>query len=424
MSETTEQILIGSILVDSVIALDAAHRVGVTEEWFTSNPCRVAWLYIIHLSAKGRGVDCFMLWQASKPNHQNLLEMKVTTRWCDLVSTSAHAHHYAEELKKAYRARKAKEIAERLLIELKDCSDPTIPISAVQSEFGTLTNEAERKKTTEEIYADMIQRCRDASDGKAIGLLSPWECLNSMLNGWRGGDGPHILAARPGAGKSTFMMNDAMHHAMKNIPVSVSSLEMSEEKLRFRMLGDSCDLSTFGLEQGKAHEHHFKQMEAMVRDKHIKMPLRISDAPQTIDQFAAWSTNEILKHGARIIYLDYLQILTASQVYKGGRNEEVGAWMRQICRLDKQFKKVPFVILSQLNRGGEGRPTLKELRDSGSIEQDAATVTFIHNKTDGSTEVGLDKSRFGPTGFNDILFNRSRQRFEDIKPPITPQFTQ
>jgi replicative DNA helicase len=92
--------------------------------------------------------------------------------------------------------------------------------------------------------------------------------------------------------------------------------------------------------------------------------------------------------------------------------------MRQICRLDKQFKKVPFVILSQLNRGVEGRPTLKELRDSGSIEQDAATVTFIHNKADGSTEVGLEKSRFGPTGFADILFNRSRQRFEDIKKPV------
>jgi replicative DNA helicase len=270
----------------------------------------------------------------------------------------------------------------------------------------------------------MIRRCRDASEGKAIGLLSPWHELNELLNGFRGGEGPYVLAARPGAGKSTMMMNDAMHHALKNIPVSVSSQEMSEEKLRFRMLGDACDMSTFGLEQGKGHEHHFRQMEAMVKDKFLQMPMRISDSPQTIEQFSSWVTNEILKHGAKIIYLDYLQILSSTQVFKGGRNEEVGAWMRQICRLDKQFKKVPFVILSQLNRGGEGRPTLKELRDSGSIEQDAAAVIFIHNKVDGSTEAGVEKNRFGPTAWFDLNFNRSRQRFENIKPIIAPQFAQ
>lgn len=429
MIATTEQLLIGSILADEVIALDCCHKIGVHEDWFTNNSCRVAWLYIHQLKAKGSGIDTFILWKASKPNHGDLLAVNVTSKWVDAATGPAYAGHYAELLRGEWKRREALKVSVMLQEATKDGNPDTV-IAECQHRLNELNATVDKPKTVDEIYEEIIERYLSARTKQGIGYMSPWHELNGKLNGWQSGDGPHILAARPGQGKSTLMMNDAKHHAKQGIKVSVSSLEMSEHKLRARMLCEDADISTFAMDQGVSNDYHINKLRGLTSE-HIRLPVRIFAGTQTIEQFSAWATSEILKHGAQIIYLDYLQIISASK-HHASRNEEVSAWMRHIRQLDKQFKTVPFVILSQLNRGGEmtrkERPTLRDLRDSGSIEQDAASVTFLHSTmlSDGSFEyeIGVDKNRFGPTGWSKINFNKSRQRFESIPELPKSQFDQ
>ena len=418
-----EKAVIGCVLMDDVIAFEACHRVGVCESWFSQNDCRIAWLAMEEMKAGMRGISPFLLYEFTRPNYGEMLAIPNISKWIDLAVVPAYAQHYSELLKKEHQRRASVAIANKLQCEIKEGNDPEPSIAEAQSELNALNMSQDAARPLKDIYDDIIKRYIAAANKQGMGLLSPWQGLNLLLNGWQGGEGPYVLAARPGCGKSTLMTNDAKYQAANGRRVSISSQEMSEHKLRARMLCDDCDLNTFTLDQGKGMQHNFDALWRMVDETHINLPIRICETPQTIEQFAAWATNEILKHGSQIIYLDYLQIILPSKK-SFSRNEEVSEWMRMIRKLDKHFKSVPFVILSQLNRGaGESarreRPTLRDLRDSGSIEQDAAGVVFIHERVSDlgqtSHEIGVEKNRFGPQGWFPIEFNKARQRFENVK---------
>ena len=238
-----------------------------------------------------------------------------------------------------------------------------------------------------------------------------------------------ILAARPRVGKSTLAVNIADHVAVKlGGPVIIFSLEMSRESLLERML---C---------GRAYVDHQKfrrgELDAEERRRLLAAAsvLAAADLPLWIDDTASTKVIDIhnkarriqAEHGLALVVVDYLQLMAGNGRYEN-RTQEVSTLSRGLKIAAKELK-VPMIVLSQLNRavesrGGDKRPQLSDLRESGSIEQDADMVAFIHREElyypdrpelKGQAELILEKQRQGPSGKVPLVFLGEFYRFENM----------
>jgi replicative DNA helicase len=250
--------------------------------------------------------------------------------------------------------------------------------------------------------------------------------LDEMCGGLHGGE-LFILAARPSMGKTALALNIAQHVAMSKNPqpVAVFSLEMSQESLLTRMLCASARVDGQKFRAGflNADERRRLQTELV---KMASAPLYIDDtAGLTMMDMHAKLRRLKAEHGLGLVIVDYLQLMS-SRDRSENRNQEISRLSRGMKLLAKELN-VPMLVLSQLSRApdvreGDHRPQLSDLRDSGSIEQDADLVGFIFreevykpNREDlrGTAELILAKQRNGPTGIVPLVFLRSLTKFEN-----------
>jgi replicative DNA helicase len=194
-----------------------------------------------------------------------------------------------------------------------------------------------------------------------------------------------IIAARPGMGKTAFVLSMARNIAIDfGHPVALFSLEMSSVQLITRLISSETGLSSEKLRTGKLEKHEWEQLSVKVRDLE-KAPLYIDDTPSlSIFDLRAKARRLASQHGIKIIIVDYLQLMTAGGNGKGGgnREQEISTISRNLKALAKELE-VPVIALSQLSRavetrGSSKRPLLSDLRESGAIEQDADIVSFIY----------------------------------------------
>ena len=216
------------------------------------------------------------------------------------------------------------------------------------------------------------------------GVPSGYPSIDRVTQGWQKSD-LIILAARPSVGKTAFSLNIARNAAVEaNMPVAVFSLEMSADQLGKRLITTESGLSGEKIKGGvKLEQYEWVQLEDTLK-RLAKAPLYIDDTPGIpIMEFRTKAKRLAKQKGVRLIVVDYLQLMQGPAELRGLREQEVAAISRTLKATAKELN-IPIIALSQLSRnavqrtGGTGKPQLSDLRESGSIEQDADMVIFIH----------------------------------------------
>ena len=216
------------------------------------------------------------------------------------------------------------------------------------------------------------------------GVPSGFPSIDRVTQGWQKSD-LIILAARPSVGKTAFSLNIARNAAVDhNMPVAFFSLEMSADQLGKRLITTESGLTGDKIKGGtKLEDYEWVQLEDTLR-RLSKAPLYIDDTPGIpIMEFRTKAKRLVKQKGVRLIVVDYLQLMQGPSELRGMREQEVAAISRTLKATAKELN-IPIIALSQLSRnavqrtGGTGKPQLSDLRESGSIEQDADMVIFIH----------------------------------------------
>ena len=258
------------------------------------------------------------------------------------------------------------------------------------------------------------------------GLSTGYVKLDEMTGGLRGGD-LIILAARPAMGKTALALNIAQHVAMgrHKQTVAVFSLEMSKESLLIRLLCTAARVDGQRFRAGFLNAEERRRLQAAANQL-VEAPLFLDDtaAANLMDMHAKLRRLKA-EHGLGLVVLDYLQLMSGRGKSEN-RNQEISALTRGLKMLAKELN-VPMMVLSQLSRApevrqGDRRPQLSDLRDSGSIEQDADTVLFIFREEiykperedlKGLAELLIAKQRNGPTGLMNLVFLKQFTKFEN-----------
>ncbi|MBO5699171.1 MAG: replicative DNA helicase [Bacteroidaceae bacterium] len=286
---------------------------------------------------------------------------------------------------------------------------------------------------------DMLQKAASCSDGLS-GIPSGFHELDKITSGWQKSD-LVILAARPAMGKTAFALSMAKNIAVdQNIPVAFFSLEMSNIQLVNRLIVNVTEIHAEKIKSGQLTPDEWQRLDNRVRVLKGK-PIFVDDTPSlSVFELRTKARRLVREHGVALIMIDYLQLMNASGMSYGSRQEEVSTISRSLKGLAKELN-IPILALSQLNRGVEGRegqnkrPQLSDLRESGAIEQDADMVCFIHrpeyyriyadeNGRDlrGMAEIIIAKHRNGAVG--DVLltfkghFARFQNPSDDINIPL------
>jgi replicative DNA helicase len=235
-----------------------------------------------------------------------------------------------------------------------------------------------------------------------------------------------IIAGRPGMGKTSFALNVAQHISIRERrTVGIFSLEMSQQELALRILCSEADISFGRLRAGRVSQKEWTKIMQTVRGIG-DAPLYIDDSPNpSLLEVASKSRRLKAEKGLGLLVLDYLQLMQAGGKYEN-RNLEIAAISRGLKQLAKELD-LPVVALSQLSRqperrGSDHRPQLADLRESGSIEQDADMVAFIYrdemyNPTDenkGLAELIIAKHRNGETGTVELVFLGETTSFRNL----------
>ncbi|MDO5075090.1 MAG: replicative DNA helicase [Bacteroidales bacterium] len=275
------------------------------------------------------------------------------------------------------------------------------------------------------------------ADGMS-GIPSLFHKLDKMTAGWQNSD-LVIMAARPAMGKTAFALSMAKNIAVdQDIPVAFFSLEMANVQLMTRVISNTCEISSEKLKNGQLEPYEWSQLDSKIKELYGK-PLYLDDTPSlSVFELRTKARRLVREHGVRLIMIDYLQLMNASGMSFGSRQEEVSTISRSLKGLAKELN-IPILALSQLNRGTENRvgttpgttneakrPQLSDLRESGAIEQDADMVLFIHrpeyyrifkddngNDLRGKAEIIIAKHRNGAVGDVLLTFKGQYTRFEN-----------
>jgi replicative DNA helicase len=278
-----------------------------------------------------------------------------------------------------------------------------------------------------------IEALKDKTDG-LTGIGTGFTDLDRMTSGWQKSD-LVIIAARPAMGKTAFVLTCARNAAVDfNKPVVVFSLEMSSVQLVNRLISGEAEIEQEKIRKGKMEEWEWQQIHSKI-GRLEAAPLIIDDTPGlNIFEFRAKCRRLKSQHDIQLIIIDYLQLMTGKADGKNGnREQEIGSISRALKMVAKELS-VPVIALSQLSRavesrpGGSKRPMLSDLRESGSIEQDADMVLFLYrpeyyglefdednNPTKGVGEVIIAKHRNGETGTVRLKFVGKYVKFTDLE---------
>ena len=272
-----------------------------------------------------------------------------------------------------------------------------------------------------------LDRIQEVQDKKGLsGIPSGFPTLDSMTMGWQPSN-LVILGARPSVGKTAFALNLARNAAVGfGVPTAFFSLEMADTELTDRLIASESGISADmlkGISQMGADE--WAHLERAISSL-VKSPLYIDETPGiTITEFTSKAKRLVREKDVKLIFVDYLQLMHASGQPSQYREQEVSAISQSLKATAKELH-IPIIALSQLNRNlmsrqsSNGRPVLSDLRDSGSIEQDADMVIFLHRpgmlglEDDMSrAELIIAKHRNGKVGSIDLTFDGSHVRFVD-----------
>lgn len=309
------------------------------------------------------------------------------TRLSARVSSSVHAEYHAQIVQQKFIQREFIRIASEIA---RDAYDDSIEVEGL-IEFAEKQILAIADNTNFDIHNvcsivnsrlelfEMIEK----SDNKFTGVPTGHIGLDSVLHGFQKQD-LIILAARPSIGKSQMMLHFVFHAAMNGYKILIFTLEMSKEQLTERLMSIASKINPMKAKRGKLTLKDWKILRSSIK-KFVDTKIIINEKPGlTISEVRSISRRVKRDHNIDEIFIDYMQLMTGERTKNSNREQEVSSISRGLKGIAKEIN-VPVIALSQLNRDADNQvPTLRHLRESGAIEQDADVVVFIHR--DKSTE--------------------------------------
>ncbi len=358
--------------------------------------------------------------------------MQLTNR----IASGANIEFHARIIQQKYIQRELIRISSSIIKEAFDETTDVLDLldKAETSLFEVAENNLRRSAVNmEDVVKEAISNIEEASkhEGNISGIPSGFHKLDNLTSGWQPSD-LIILAARPGMGKTAFVLSLARNIAVDyNRSVALFSLEMSAVQLVTRLISSETEISGDKLKKGNLSTEEWGQLNERISALN-KAKLYIDDTPAlSIFELRAKSRRLKSQHDIQMIIIDYLQLMSAG-ADKGNREQEISSISRSLKALAKELN-VPIITLSQLNRsvetrGGTKRPQLSDLRESGAIEQDADMVCFLYrpeyyNITQnengeeyqaGHTELIIAKHRNGALEDIPIKFLNSYAKFTNM----------
>ena len=353
------------------------------------------------------------------------------------VSSAAHLEYHSRIIVQKYLARELIRISNE--IQTKAFDEKTDVDDLLEESEAMLFEVSQRNLKKEvlpisSVLDEAIQRIQAAASREgASGIPTGFHSLDKITSGWQKSD-LIIIAARPSMGKTAFVLSMAKNMAMNyNIPVGIFSLEMSNIQLANRLIMNICEIDGSKIKNGELEPYEWEKLDKNLKDL-IDAPIYIDDTPSlSIFELRSKARRLVKEHHVQCIIIDYLQLMNASGMNFGSREQEVSTISRSLKGLAKELD-IPIIALSQLNRSLEGRsglegkrPQLADLRESGAIEQDADVVCFIHrpeyyhitedrdgNSLLGIAEIIIAKHRNGATDMIQLKFKSEFAKFLNL----------
>jgi replicative DNA helicase len=428
----SEKAFLGSILLRP----DAMNEVldTISVDSFYAEKHRNIFDTMIELFNKGEPIDLVSL--STRLKEKSLIDRvggaSYLAELVNFVPSSANLGHYGSIIQKKHKMRGLIEAAEHIVhMGYDEAGDLEEILDDAEKKIFEVTNFSSNRKFIE--LKDTLMGAWDRIDklhknqGALRGVPSGFPELDEKLLGFQKSD-LIILAARPSMGKTSLALDIARKTAIENnIPVAIFSLEMSADQLVDRMLSAESNVDAWKLRTG--HNLTLEEDFGHIRDameRLAKAPIYIDDQPgNNILKMRSIARRLKSEKGVGLIIVDYLQLMEPIKT----KNSD--SMVNQVTEISKSLKnlarefEVPVIALSQLNRSVEargGEPRLSDLRDSGSIEQDADVVMFIHREDKYNKEsdrpniarIMIEKHRNGATGFAELYFNDKKTTFQSI----------
>lgn len=425
-----EMSLLGAVLIDEEVLADISEHVNPTD--FYDRRHGIIFGAMMRLYEKHRPVDLLTLTEELKRKNEldDIGGSAFLSELTNYVPTAAHAEAYAEMVgQKAVRRRLIKASSDIAELGFDEETTTQELLEKAEAELFSVSDQSLKQDlvSLESILNDSFDRLEELSHnkGQLRGVRTGYRDLDNMTAGLQRSD-LIILAARPAMGKTTLVTNLAFNVAtIAKQPVLFFSLEMSKEQLVDRMLADASGVNSWNIRTGNLSSDEFSKLSDAMGE--------LSEAPIYIDDTPGLSVLEMRTKARRamhdnplgLIIVDYLQLMQATGRSDGNRVQEVSEISRGLKLIARELN-VPVIALSQLSRSVESRspqiPQLADLRESGSIEQDADIVMFIYREayynpdTDRGniTDLIIAKHRNGPTGSVELYFHPERLRFMSL----------
>ena len=359
------------------------------------------------------------------------------TQLTNRVASAANIEFHARIISQKYIQRELIRISSEIITDAYD--ETTDVFSLLDKAETSLFSVAEgniRKnyETMSDLIRESIKQIEEAKNQESgvIGVASGFTALDRVTSGWQPSD-LVIIAARPAMGKTSYVLTLARNAAVDfNIPVAFFSLEMSSVQLVTRLVSAESEISSEKLRSGNLRADEIQQIHTKI-DGLAEAPIFIDDtAGLSIFELRAKARRLKSQHDIQLLIIDYLQLMTGGGDNKGNREQEISMISRSLKSIAKELN-IPVLALSQLSRavetrGGDKRPQLSDLRESGSIEQDADMVQFIHraeyygltedeagNSTTGMATIIIAKHRNGSVGDVKLKFVNHLAKFQDFE---------
>jgi len=419
-SDEAESSVLGSILIDKDAVISVMEF--LRPEHFYNEKNGQIFKAMISLYEERVPIDLITLTEKLK-KQKNLSKTGGSTYLTDLVNnvpTSAHVEEYGKIIKDNYTKRELISAAAKVTEKAFDESqEATSVLDRAEQEIFSLSQRYLKQAfmPVKDALAESFDRLDELHKraGGLRGIPSGFKDMDNLLAGFQASN-MVVLASRPGVGKTAFSLNIARHVSVEEkIPVGVFSLEMSKEELVDRLLVKQAEIDAWKLKTGKLEEEDFSRLsEAM--GILAEAPLFIDDTPAiSVLEMRTKARRLQVEHGLQLIVVDYLQLVRGRQLEN--RVQEVSEISMGLKNLARELK-VPVIACSQLSRAveirGGQRPRLADLRESGSIEQDADVVMFLYREDEENLEnitLEVSKHRNGPTGIIRLRFVPTRVSF-------------
>ncbi len=436
-----EASLLGSIIIDADAIVKVADMIRPND--FYDARHRVIYEAALRLYEQQSPIDVLTLSEELRVDGtlKDIGGSIYLTELTNTVPTATHAEQYAAIIT-------TKSIRRRLIAVSQEIAeighDEKRSISELVEQAETKLFEVSQRHVANDVVSleTILSESFDRLDalhkdkGAIRGVSTGYKDLDATLAGFQKSD-LIILAARPSMGKTAMALNLAQNIALKaKMPALLFSLEMSKEQLVDRMLASEADVNSWNLRTGNLSDSDFEKIGHAMGSL-SEAQLFIDDTPGiTVSELRTKARREAHKRNLGLIVVDYLQLMSGGSKYGGEANrvQEISEISRGLKGVARELN-VPILALSQLSRSVESRnpqiPQLADLRESGSIEQDADVVMFLYREDyynpDNSEkpnilEVFIKKHRNGPTGKVELYFDRERQKILNLDTKHAPPF--